>query len=182
MSAIRPRPVPLDATHAVVDFVCGVAALDTWLARSAGTVAVKHVGRTYVWTTDDAPQVVRGYFTLAPHLVCRSDVPARAGRGSPDRIPAILLARLALDRALHGHGQGGLLLVDALHLALDAVALAGGRLIVVDAIDRDAVAFYEHYGFIRLPGSQRLYRKVADIACDLGRDPATFAWPDEPAR
>ena len=115
-----------------------------------------------------------GYFTFAPHVVRRAEVPGRIGRGSPDSIPAILLARLALSHTLHGHGHGGQLLVDALHRALDAVALAGGRLVVVDAIDRAATGFYEHYGFTRLAEHQRLYRKVTDIARDLGREPATF--------
>ena len=119
-----------------------------------------------------------GYFTLAPHIVRRAEVPGRIGRGSPDSIPAILLARLALTHTLHDHGQGGQLLVDALHRALDAVALAGGRLVVVDAIDHDATGFYEHYGFTRFAERQRLYRKVTDIARDLGRDPATFTKND----
>lgn len=168
----RRHPEPLGESHAIADFSCGVVELDEWLKRSARTTAAKHVGRTYVWVTDDAPGELLGYFTLAPHVVRRAEVPGRIGRGSPDSIPAILLARLALTHTLHGQGQGGRLLVDALHRALDTVALAGGRLIVVDAIDRNAASFYEHYGFTRLPEHQRLYRKVTDIARDLGRDPA----------
>jgi GNAT superfamily N-acetyltransferase len=176
--ALRPHSEALGDDHAIADFSCGVPELDQWLKRSARTAASKHVGRTYVWVTADAPEEVLGYFTLAPHVVRRAEVPGRIGRGSPDSIPAILLARLALTNALHGHRLGGRLLVDALHRALDAVALAGGRLIVVDAIDRDATAFYEHYGFTRLPEHQRLYRKVTDIARDLGRDPTTFSKAD----
>jgi GNAT superfamily N-acetyltransferase len=174
----RPHPEPLSDGHAVSGFSCGVVELDEWLERSARTAAAKHVGRTYVWVTDDAPEEVLGYFTLAPHVVRRAEVPGRVGHGSPDTIPAILLARLALTHTLHGCGQGGQLLVDALHRALDAVALAGGRLVVVDAIDRDATGFYEHFGFARFAEHQRLYRKVTDIARDLGRDPATFAQTD----
>jgi GNAT superfamily N-acetyltransferase len=170
----RPHSEPLGDHHAIADFSCGVAELDEWLKRSARTAGAKHVGRTYVWVTNDAPREVLGYFTLAPHVVRRAEVPGRIGRGSPDTIPAILLARLALTHTLHGHGQGGRLLVDALHRALDAVALAGGRLVVVDAIDRNATDFYEHYGFTRLAEHRRLYRKVTDIARDLGRNPTTF--------
>ena len=171
---VRPHPEPLGDGHAIADFSCGVAELDEWLKRSARATAAKHVGRTYVWVTDEVPGEVLGYFTLAPHVVRRVEVPRRIGRGSPDSIPAILLARLALTHTLRGQGQGGRLLVDALHRALDAIALAGGRLVVVDAIDRDAAGFYEHYGFTRLLEHQRLYRKASDIARDLGRDPTTF--------
>lgn len=177
-SSGRPHSEPLGDGHAIADFSCGVVELDAWLKRSARTAAAKHVGRTYVWVTDKAPGEVLGFFTLAPHVVRRAEVPGRTGRGSPDSIPAILLARLALTHTLHGQGHGGRLLVDALHCTLDAVALAGGRLVVVDAIDHDATAFYEHYGFTRLPEHQRLYRKVTDIARDLGRDPVTFTKTD----
>ena len=176
--ASRPHSEPLGDGHAIADFSCGVAELDEWFKRSARTAAAKHVGRTYAWVTDDAPGKLLGYFTLAPHVVRRVEAPGRIGRGSPDSIPAILLARLALADTLHGQGQGGRLLVDALHRALDAVALAGGRLIVVDAIDGDAASFYEHYGFTRLAEHQRLYRKVTDIARDLGRDPTALTKTD----
>jgi GNAT superfamily N-acetyltransferase len=135
---------------------------------------------------------VLGYFTLAPHVVRRDEVPGRIGRGSPDSIPAILLARLALTHTLHGQRQGGQLLVEALHRALDAVALADGRLIVVDAIDRNATSFYEHYGFTRSPSIDvstarspirehgDLFPALfdVDIARDLGRDPTTFTQTD----
>lgn len=107
------------------------------------------------------------YFTLAAHLVRRVDVPARVGRGSPDAIPAILLARMALDRSLHGRGLGGQLLLDALERAVDASARAAARLVVVDAIDEHAASFYAHYGFRPCPDPRRLVRKTSEIAAAL---------------
>ncbi|MEV4421243.1 GNAT family N-acetyltransferase [Patulibacter sp. NPDC049589] len=174
-ASAQPRHLePLREHHAIDSFSCGVAPLDSWLRRSAATVAAKHVGRTYVWVAPSAPDVVLGYVTLAPHVVRRVEAPGRIARGSPETIPAILLARLALSQDLHGNGHGADLLVDALHRALDAIVIAGGRLMVVDAIDDRAAAFYEHFGFARLPGSQRLFRKATDIARDLGRDSTTL--------
>jgi GNAT superfamily N-acetyltransferase len=174
-----PRQLePLQEHHDVGEFSCGVPTLDAWLHRSAATAAAKHVGRTYVWVSPSDPTVVHGYITLAPHVVRRIEAPGRISRGSPETIPAILLARLALSRDQHGKGHGADLLVDALHRASDAIAIAGGRLIVVDAIDDEAAAFYEHYGFVRLAESLRLFRKATDIARDLGRDPATLAARD----
>lgn len=120
-------------------------------------------------TSDPWNQVA--YFTLAPHLVRRSDVPARVGRGSADIIPAILLARLALSRDLHGQPErwGTMLLLDALAVAVDAIGRVGGRLIVVDAIDADARRFYEHHGFVAAPTSGgRLLLKASDAAKALG--------------
>jgi hypothetical protein len=49
----------------------------------------------------------------------------------------------------------------------------GGRLIVVDAIDAKAAAFYRRHGFAPCPGRpDRLVMKASDAAVSLG-----LAWP-----
>jgi GNAT superfamily N-acetyltransferase len=143
-----------------------VPVLDTWLRESALTADRAGTARTFVWAEDDA---VIAYFSLAPHQVRRDTLPKRLGHGAPHAVPAILLARLALDSRLHGRGLGQQLLVDALSRAVAAVAAAGGRLLVVDAIDQRAASFYAHHGFRRLPGATvRLAMKASDAARSLG--------------
>jgi hypothetical protein len=44
---------------------------------------------------------------------------------------------------------------------------AGGRYVVVDAIDDNARQFYEHHGFTPAPRPDRLVRKVSDIEADI---------------
>ena len=69
---------------------------------------------------------------------------------------------------LHGQGLGASLLLDALGRAADAIEIAGGRLIVVDAIDESARCFYERHGFRRAPSRPaRLIRKASDVAATL---------------
>lgn len=64
-------------------------------------------------------------------------------------------------------------MVDALGVAVEAVKKAGGRLIVVDAIDEDAAGFYAHHGFVPAPENpRRLVMKAGDAARTLG-----LAWP-----
>lgn len=126
--------------------------------------------RTRVWV--DARKLVVAYFSLAPHVVTRSDIDRKVGRGSPHSIPAILLAKLALDRSRQGRGEGSLLLVDALTVAIEGMRDLGGRLIVVDALNQ-AAAFYRKYGFIPCPGrTDRLVMKASDAAVSLG-----LPWP-----
>ncbi len=137
--------------------------LDAWLRDAALTADAMGTARTYVWTDESA--VTIAYFSLSPHEVWRDDVPSSLAHGSPRAIPAILLARLALHQNLHGQGLGSALLLDALTRAADAVEIAGGRLIVVDAIDDNAVRFYEHHGFRAAPSRPaRLFRKASDVA------------------
>ncbi|HZE17673.1 MAG TPA: GNAT family N-acetyltransferase, partial [Mycobacterium sp.] len=62
----------------------------------------------------------------------------------------VLLARLAVDRSQQGKGVGAMLLAEALRKAVAAGEVAAARLIVVDAVDEDAAAFYERYGFVRI--------------------------------
>ncbi|MGH9891704.1 MAG: GNAT family N-acetyltransferase [bacterium] len=121
----------------------------------------------------DAAEEVVGYYTLAPHVVDRGDVQKKASRGAPDRVPSILLARLALAEHLQGQGHGGELLAEALDRALDGIRRIGGRVIVVDAIDDRAASFYEHHGFKAKPMEpRRLFTKASDAARTLGE-----AWP-----
>jgi predicted N-acetyltransferase YhbS len=115
---------------------------------------------------------VVGYFLLGAHLVVRGELPRKYGRGSPTSIPAVLLARLALDVGLHGGGLGGELLWDALTRARAAADIAAARLVVVDAISAQAAAFYEHHGFSPIPENpNRLVQKMSDIAGALGATP-----------
>jgi GNAT superfamily N-acetyltransferase len=151
--------------HDLAGFASDGQTLDHWLAGSALTADAMGTARTYVWTEQN---VVVGYFSLCPHEVRRDELPSKLSHGAPHSIPAILLARLALDRRLHGQGLGASLLLDALGRATDAIEIAGGRLIVVDAINEPARRFYEHHGFRAAPTRPaRLFRKASDVTAAL---------------
>ncbi|HVX17904.1 MAG TPA: GNAT family N-acetyltransferase [Acidimicrobiales bacterium] len=158
------------ADHDLSEFTCGNMDLDDWL-RSHAQRATGQGTRTYILV--DEHERVCGYFALAPHLLSRDDAPPRLARGAPQQIPGILLAKLALDSAIQGRGMGAELLVRALDTIIAAARRAGGRVVIVDAIDDDAVAFYEHHDFRRLPGqSWRLVMKLSSAAKALG-----LPWP-----
>jgi len=147
-------------------FSCGQPDLDEWLRRFALHAEGMRSGRTWVWT-QNGPVVA--YFTLAGHVIERGNLPAKQGRGSPDRIPAVLIARLALHESLHGRGLGGALLADAASRIVAATDIVAARFAVVDAIDEHAADFYSHYGFARIPDTHRLVRKIGDLAEDVRR-------------
>lgn len=153
--------VQLDLTT----FRSGRDSLDRWLTDSALNAEKMGTARTRVWI---ASQRVVAYYSLSPHVVARAEIDRRVGRGSPDSIPAILLARLALDSSRHGRGEGSVLLVDALTVALDGMRKVGGRLVVVDALDAKAAAFYAAHDFKPCPGRpDRLVLKASDAAASL---------------
>lgn len=155
----------LDAVHELGPFRSGRPELDTWLREHALGAASQRTARTFVWHRGDG--VVVGYYSLTAHLLRREELPSSVGRGGPRQIPAILLARLALDESLQGQGIGGALLAEALGRVLPVTETVAARFVVVDAIDEHAAAFYEHHGFRRIPESLRLVQKVSDIAAAL---------------
>ena len=153
--------------HDLEYFDSGKPELDIWLHNSARHAERNRTCRTFVWHFPDDNTVI-AYFSLSAHLIARTEM-ARIFRGSPDKIPAILLARLALHKDFHGQGLGSILLTDALQRAVTAALHTGARFVVTDAIDDKAASFYAAHGFTPIPGDEyRLVRKMSDIAHDLG--------------
>src|SRR5438093_4345112 len=97
--------------------------------------------------------------------VLRADAPAKLVHGLPAYpVGMVLLARLAVDRREQGKGVGALLLAEALRKAVAAGEAAAARLVVIDAIDDEAVRFYHRFGFVAAPEHPyRLYRRMKDV-------------------
>jgi GNAT superfamily N-acetyltransferase len=125
------------------------------------------LARTFLAVEGDVgAERLAGYFTLATTSVERTAV------GSVDSlnrlpgfpIPAVLLARLAVDERVQGQGLGRYLFEEALGLTLQLghSGPVAFRLFVTDAIDGSAVGFYERFGFSRLT-DQFPCRMVLDL-------------------
>jgi GNAT superfamily N-acetyltransferase len=168
---VSHRIEPLADGHDLDTFTCGHAALDAWLCEHAHR-ATRQGTRTYL-LVDGRTEAVAGYYAIAPHLIEREAAPRRIGRGAPQQIPAILLAKLALHEPLHGRGLGAELLLHALTTITTAARSAGGRLVVVDAIDDNAAAFYRAHDFEPTPNApHRLILKLSTVAKALD-----LPWP-----
>jgi GNAT superfamily N-acetyltransferase len=161
MSAPGLSPVELldPGRHDTADFSSGVDVLDDWVHRVALVAAT--AGTAATWMLCRGTRVV-GYYALAMGSIERTRTPSRLGRGQPDPVPVLLLARLALDRQEQSTGLGGDLLLDALIRSVAGARHYGARALVVDAVDDRAAEFYRHHGFLPLEGP-RLYRRISDI-------------------
>ncbi len=148
--------------HDVRQFSSGEDTLDTWLVEHTAQADRRGTARTWVWA--DGNNVVVAYYSLAAHKVARERVPTAIGRGGPVEIPAVVIAKLALSSSLQGQGLGAVLVADALERVLRATELVAARVVVVDALSESVATFYEHLGFVRVPGIFLLVQKVADIA------------------
>lgn len=136
--------------HDRAGFACGVAALDDYLRRLAGQHQRDGIATTHVLIDDVEPARILGYCSLSAaqlHLQELREVDRKRLPAYP--VPAIRMGRLAVSSDSQGNGYGQLLLGHAVNLALSVRQTMGVRVLIVDAKDARAAAFYEGFGFRR---------------------------------
>jgi len=132
-------------------FDCGVPSLNEYLKRYALQNLRKNVGVTIVATSGEDRKRVLGYYSVSMAQVEFDQMPEDLAKGLPRYpVPAMRLGRLAVDVSTRGMGVGADLLRDALMRAIGLSREVGTCVVLVDAIDDKAKAFYLHYGFIPL--------------------------------
>jgi hypothetical protein len=159
------RSEALSPSHDRSGFSCGVTVLDEYLQRQASQDMRRHVAAVFVMVSEDQPQTILGYYTLASYAVETSGLPDETAKKLPryPTTPATLIGRLA--RAVDCPGMGSLLLADALGRILANTREVASALVVVDAKDDGAAAFYQKHGFISFGGSARkLFLPMKTIA------------------
>jgi GNAT superfamily N-acetyltransferase len=160
VSKLTP-PEPLAEHHDFEEFCSGEATLDDWLKRRARANQLSGASRTYV--VCEGQQVV-GYYALAFGAVTVENAPGRFRRNMPNPIPVAVLARLAVDRDLQGHGIGRGQFRDAARGVAHAADAIGIRGIVAHAISDAAKDFYVKLGFDPSPREpMTLMVTLADI-------------------
>ncbi len=157
--------MPLGPTHDRAAFTCGVDSLDAYLKTQASQDVRRKANAVFVLTLVAEPRRILGYFTLCATSLAQGDVPEGARKHVPryPLVSATLIGRLAIASDHQGRGLGGILLARALRASYDSAATVGSCMVVVDAIDEGAAAFYEAHDFTRLPDSLRLVMATRTI-------------------
>ena len=154
----------LQGSHDRSRFDCGSKALDRYIRRQASQDTRRNVTRVFVAIPEESNKVA-GFYTLSAGSIERDALPEKQAKRLPRYpVPVALLGCLAVDRRWSGQGLGSALLADALRRVVRASAAFAVYAVVVDAKDEQAQAFYEHFGFIGLPGAKRrLFYPVTGI-------------------
>ncbi len=137
--------VPFNKGYRRDEFQCGNDELDYWLQTRAGQQERRHNTRTFLAIADGR---IIGYYASTTYQL---DIDEAAAYGSGTRrypMPAILLARLAVDEASAGHHVGRRLVVQFLREMARLSQSVGFEIVLVHAIDRDAASFYARCGFV----------------------------------
>ncbi|HEX8451990.1 MAG TPA: GNAT family N-acetyltransferase [Longimicrobium sp.] len=169
MNPISVDVAPLERRHDRASFDSGEPALDTFFRRNARQNQDRGFSRTYVATVQGVSRVV-GFYTLASGMVSAAILPEAERRHLPRYpVPAVQLARLAVDRAVHGGGVGKSLLSDALRRSIRAAEIIGIYAVEVHAKHDTAAAFYRRFGFAPLEDDRlHLYLPIHTIPTTPG--------------
>jgi GNAT superfamily N-acetyltransferase len=124
-------------------------------------------GVTYVALSN----TVIGYYTISNSTIPRIGLPESILKGQPkyNDIPAILLARFAVDKSVMGRGIGHALMSHCLDLALYVSGFTGARYLITDAYET-AKGWYERYNFQALIGSSSLVTTKMYVDLKVVRD------------
>lgn len=136
--------------HNRENFTCGVAELDDYLRRRAGQHQRDGIATTHVLIDDAEPVRILGYCSLSAAQLHLQELREDDRKRLPAYpVPAIRMGRLAVSNTERGRGYGQLLLGHAVNLAVSVRQTMGVRVLIVDAKDERAAAFYEGFGFRR---------------------------------
>jgi GNAT superfamily N-acetyltransferase len=101
-------------------------------------------------------KIILGFYSVAPASLVYDRVPTVARGGlAHHEVPGFRLARLAVDRAEQGRGLGVQLLLAAGRRCVLAAQAVGGTVLVIDAKNDRAAAWYASYGAIPLVETER---------------------------
>lgn len=140
-------------------FSCAVKELETYFHKYVSQDVKKGLTKCFVLIDNQESKII-GYYTLSALSVPISNIPQeRINKGIPyPNIPAVLIGRLAVDSHFQHQGYGKFLIADAIHkIKHTAVAAA---LLVVEAKNENAVAFYERLGFIAFKELDAKHQKL----------------------
>ena len=140
---------PLDSRkHNRSAFCCGKESLDNYIRKQASQDLKKRVAMVFVLVDSPNSDVI-AYYTLSSYTIALTELSESLAKNLPryPLLPATLLGRLAVDRTQQGKRIGVLILIDAFKKALEATSQVASLAVIAEALDEEAVKFYQKYGF-----------------------------------
>lgn len=152
-------------------FSCEVKSLWEYLKSQASQDMKRKAAVVFVLA---AGSTIVGYYTLSSYTIDAGELPAELHHlPKYPKLPATLIGRLARDESRKGKGISELLLVDALRRCLNATSTVGSVVVVVEAENDKARAFYLHHGFIQFPSRpSKLFMTMKDIEATFSEEEA----------
>jgi len=145
--------------------------MNQWFHRHAWRNHEAGLSRTNV-VCDPVTGSIGGFVSLCSGQIERAHLPKPDQRNRPEVLPAILLARLAVDKACQGRGYARSLMLFALRTAVASVETIGSFCVLTHPLDDEVREFYRQFGFEDLPfdPSRSMAVRIVDLVHNgLGR-------------
>ena len=157
--------------HDRAAFSCGKEQLDRYLHSTATQDKKRNIAIPYVIYDKDSQKII-GYYTLSMSGINLEELPQDLAKKLP-KYPVIgvnLIGRLAVSNDYRGYGWGKLLIMDALYRSLGISKATASFAVVVEAIDDEAVRFYQRFDFQAFPDRAfKLFRTMKNIEQSFNR-------------
>ncbi len=144
-------PRPLEPSDELGEFQCGDEGLDEWLKKYAMTNHKSGSARVFVVEDPEQPKRIVAYYCFSSSSIERARATDRAAKTMPDPVPGFLVGRLAVHKDFKGSGLGKGLLRDVIARAVRLSEEIASRVIIVHALNEDAMDFYRHFEFESSP-------------------------------
>ncbi|HEY9140494.1 MAG TPA: GNAT family N-acetyltransferase [Bryobacteraceae bacterium] len=154
---MTPAPFRFEALgdrHDRAGFRCGDNTLDGYFQTQVTQDIRRRITNCFV-VLETATSRVAAYYTLSAASIPLVDLPPNEAKRLPryPTLPAVRIGRLAVDQRYQRRGLGELMLMNAVHRTLQDAAAA--FVLLVDAKNDQAAAFYQRYGFRPIAGQPR---------------------------
>ncbi len=142
-------------------FDCGEPTLNVFLSRYARQSEEQNTARTWV-ALDKPNKKIVGYVSISNTSIEKQDA-ASAVRSYVNPIPALLIARLAVDQTYKRQGWGEEILLGAFQKAKEINEISAIQAVVVDTLNANAEAFYKVYGFVKIGDTNKMIISTKEL-------------------
>lgn len=139
--------------------------MNQWFQRHAWRNHQAGLSRTNV-VCDPDTGAISGFVSMCAAQIERAHLPKADQRNRPEMLPAILLARLAVDKHRQGRGYARSLMIFALRTALTASGSIGCFCVLTHPLNDNVREFYRQFGFQDLPfdPARSMAVRIVDLA------------------
>lgn len=142
-------------------FDCGEHTLNTFLSKFARQSEDQNTARTWV-VLDKSNRKIIGYVSISNTSI-EKEAASKAVKSYVNPIPALLIARLAVDRSCKGQGWGEEILLGAFQKAKEINEISAIQAVVVDTLNDNAESFYKIYGFVKIGNTNKMIISTKEL-------------------
>lgn len=158
----------LTEAHDLTGFASGEASIDAFLHQRA--IAYQKADQARITVAMEGDGRVVAFYCLSMSCIWPDDLPKKDRMGNLRMaVPAVLIGQMGVDKAHQGSGFGSLVLAHALRSCIQSAEIAAARIVFLDALKPELVAWYERFGFKpTLTNPLRLYSRMKWIRNTFG--------------